>query len=69
MQIAFWWNLTYFLASAADQHPSHNKSWHSQGHGCDTTEILDKKRYKHYTDTSAGIQDTTDKTDFSTANI
>jgi len=57
------------LASAADQRPSDNKSWHSQGHGCDTTEILDKKRYKHHTDTSAGIQDTTDKTDFSTASI
>lgn len=73
-QITFWRNselniTAYFLAGAANEHPSDDESWHSQGHSCDTAEILNKQRYKHHADTSTGIQDTTDKADFGTASI
>lgn len=59
----------YFLAGAANERPSDDESWHSQGHDCDTIKILDKKRHKHNADTSTGIQDTTDKANFSTASV
>lgn len=57
------------MASAANERPSDDESWYSQGHGCDTAEMPHKKRHKHHADTGTGIQNTTDKADFGTAGV
>ena len=61
--------MAYFLTSAANKRPADDEYWHSQEHGCDTVEILDKKKYKYHVDTSTDIQYITDNADFGTTSI